>query len=83
MNKIAQKEAKLQSIDERIGITFKKFAEKRTKLTDMRDEFINARINSDKIKIKPYADQIDFEQKFRRIIQKLEVMRKEWKRFLV
>ncbi|ADV43783.1 hypothetical protein [Bacteroides helcogenes] len=81
MNKIAQKEAKLQSIDERIGITFKKFAEKRTKLTDMRDEFINARINSDKIK--PYADQIDFEQKFRRIIQKLEVMRKEWKRFLV
>lgn len=72
LNKIAQKEAELQSIDERIGITFKEFAEKRTKLTDMRNEFINARINSDKIKIsiKPYADQTDFEQKFRRIIQK-------------
>lgn len=72
LKNIAQKEAELQSMDERIHTIFTEFMQNRTKLTSMRTEFVSTRINSDKIRIsiKPYADQTDFEQKFRRIIQK-------------
>lgn len=69
---ISQKEAELQSIDARIHTIFTAFEQNRDSLTTMRNEFVRERINSDKIRIfiKPYADKIDFEQRFRRIIQK-------------
>lgn len=69
---IAQKEINLHLIDDRINKIFEEFTQKRISQTTMRSEFVNAHINSDKIKIsvRPYADQTDFEQKFRDIIQK-------------
>lgn len=69
---IATKETELNDIDASITEGLKLYKNMRVGITKARKEFVSSIINSDKIRVKivPYADRNDFENRFRSIIQK-------------
>lgn len=69
---IVTKEAELKAIDVQISEVLELYKNKRAEKTTARMDFVTSVINSDKIKVKivPYADKNDFENRFRNIVQK-------------
>ena len=69
---IIKKEAELSEIDTKVNDVFNLYIKQRVAITKAREDFVSSVINSDKIRVKivPYADKIDFESRFRDIIQK-------------
>ena len=72
LKQILAKEEELKTINEQIEAKKKRIAQLRTEISYKRREFVDSKINSDKIKItiRPYFDKADFKSKFRKIVQK-------------
>lgn len=69
---IAEKETELISINEKIREKYDLIKQKRVLISQKREEFVNAHVNSNNIHIlvHPYMDKNDWEMKLRRISQK-------------
>ena len=72
LKQILLKEAELSKLTQTILQQQQIVSQKRIELSQKRRDFVNSCINSDKIKIsiRPYYDQTDFRDKFRKIVQK-------------
>lgn len=72
LKQLLAKEIELKSINEQIEEKKQRIGQLRTDISSKRREFVETKINSDKIKItiRPFFDKADFKAKFRNIVQK-------------
>lgn len=72
LKQLLAKEEELKSINEQIDAKKQRVAQLRSEISSKRREFVDSKINSDKIKItiRSYFDKADFKAKFRKIVQK-------------
>jgi hypothetical protein len=72
LKQLLVKEEELMAINEQIDAKKQRVAQLRGEISTKRREFVESKINSDKIKItiRPYWDKADFKAKLRKIVQK-------------